>query len=128
MQSQMNKPGRRGLPRLIDATRYSMRGLRAAWTHEEGFRTECLLMLVLAPAAIWLARDGVEFILLIGSCLMVMLAEIINSAIESVVDRVSLDQHPLSGQAKDLGSAAVFICMMLVLLVWGTLLGSRLLG
>lgn len=128
MQSQMNKPGRRGLPRLIDATRYSMRGLRAAWTHEEGFRTECLLMLFLTPAALWLARDGVEFILLIGSCLMVMLAEIINSAIESVVDRVSLDQHPLSGQAKDLGSAAVFLCMMLVLLVWGTLLGSRLLG
>ncbi len=124
----MNKPGRRGLPRLIDATRYSMRGLRAAWTHEEGFRTECLLMLILAPAAVWLARDGVEFILLVGSCLMVMLAEIINSAIESVVDRVSLDQHPLSGQAKDLGSAAVFICMMMVLLVWGTLLGSRLLG
>ena len=124
----MNKPGRRGLPRLIDATRYSMRGLRAAWTHEEGFRTECLLMLLLAPAAIWLASDSVEFILLIGSCLMVMLAEIINSAIESVVDRVRLDQHPQSGQAKDLGSAAVFICMMMVLLVWGTLLGSRLLG
>lgn len=121
----MNKPGRRGLARLIDANRYSMRGLRAAWTHEEGFRTECLLMLLLVPLAIWLARTPVEFLLLVGSCALVMLAEIINSAIEAVVDRVSLDQHPLSGQAKDLGSAAVFICMMLVLLVWGTLATVR---
>lgn len=124
----MNKPGRRGLPRIIDATRYSMRGLRAAWTHEEGFRTECILMLFLTPAAAWLASDAVEFILLVGSCLLVMLAEILNSAIESVVDRVSLDQHPLSGQAKDLGSAAVFVCMMLVVLTWGALIGSRLLS
>ena len=121
----MNKPGRRGLPRIIDAGRYSMRGLRAAWTHEEGFRTECILMLLLTPLAGWLATSAVEFLLLVGSCALVMLAEVINSAIEAVVDRVSLDQHPLSGQAKDLGSAAVFICMMLVLLVWGTLAVAR---
>ena len=56
LQTEMNKPGRRGLPRLMDATKYSMRGFRAAWTHEEGFRTECILMLFLAPAAVWLAR------------------------------------------------------------------------
>lgn len=124
-QPQMNKPGRRGLPRLMDATRYSMRGFRAAWTHEEGFRTECVLLLLLAPAAVWLAQTGIEFVLLIGSCLMVMLAEVINSAIESVVDRVGLERHPLSGQAKDLGSAAVFICMMMVLLVWGTIAFTR---
>ncbi len=121
----MNKPGRRGLPRIIDAARYSMRGLSAAWTHEEGFRTECLLMLILVPLAVWLARTPVEFILLVGSCALVMLAEVLNSAIEAVVDRVSLDHHPLSGQAKDLGSAAVFICMMLVLLVWGTIATAR---
>mgnify|MGYP000073369260 CR=1 FL=1 len=123
--TQMNKPGRRGLPRIIDAGRYSMRGLRAAWTHEEGFRTECVLMLILAPLAVWLASTPVEFLLLVGSCALVMLAEVINSAIEAIVDRVSLDQHPLSGQAKDLGSAAVFICMMLVLLVWGTIAVTR---
>ena len=102
-----------------------MRGFRAAWTHEEGFRTECILLLLLAPAAVWLAQTGIEFVLLIGSCLMVMLAEVINSAIESVVDRVGLERHPLSGQAKDLGSAAVFICMMMVLLVWGTIAFTR---
>lgn len=121
----MNKPGRRGLPRILDAARYSMRGLRAAWTHEEGFRTVCVLMLVLTPLAAWLATSAVEFLLLVGSCALVMLTETLNAAVEAVVDRVSLDEHPLSGQAKDLGSAAVFIAMMLVLLVWSTIAIAR---
>ena len=121
----MNKPGRRGLPRIIDAGRYTLRGLRAAWTHEEGFRTECLLLLVLTPAAAWLASDALQFVLLVGCCLLVIVTELLNSAIEAVVDRVGLDPHPLSGQAKDLGSAAVFVSLMLVLLVWGGIAAQR---
>ncbi len=128
MQAKMNKPGRRGLPRLIDATRYSFRGLRAAWMHEEGFRTECLLMLFLTPAAIWLAQDAVEFILLVGSCLLVMLAEIINSAIEAAIDRIGMDRHPLSGQAKDIGSAAVMMSLALCLTTWALVITERLTG
>lgn len=124
----MNKPGRRGLRRLIDAGRYTLRGLRAAWAHEEGFRTECLLLLVLTPAAAWLAADAIQFLLLVGCCLLVILTELLNSAIEAVVDRVGLDPHPLSGQAKDLGSAAVFVSLVLVLLVWGSVAAQRFLA
>lgn len=122
----MNKPDRHGIVRLLDATRYSMRGFRAAWQHEEGFRIEACLMLLMAPLAAIIAASAVEFALMIISCALVVLAELINSAIEAVVDRIGPDRHPLSGQAKDLGSAAVFVCLMLVLVVWGTIIASRL--
>lgn len=121
----MNKPGRRGVSRLLDATRYSMRGFRAAWRYEEGFRQECALLALMVPLAVWLATDMIQFLLLIASCALVLLAELLNSALEAVVDRIGPEQHPLSGQAKDMGSAAVFVCLMLVLVVWSGVAWQR---
>ena len=112
------KPGKSGIARIIDAAGYSWLGLKAAYKYEAAFRQEALLLLILVPMAFWLGNSGVEYALLIGSLLMVLLAEIINSAIEAVVDRVGAEQHDLSGRAKDMGSAAVFIAMMNVLATW----------
>lgn len=112
------KPGKTGIARIIDAAGYSWLGLKAAFKHEAAFRQEVFLLLILVPSAFWLGNSGVEYALLIGSLLLVLLAEIINSAIEAVVDRVGEAPHDLSGRAKDLGSAAVFIAMMNVLLTW----------
>jgi diacylglycerol kinase (ATP) len=112
------KPGKTGISRIIDAAGYSWLGLKAAFKHEAAFRQEASLLLVLVPIAFWLGHSGVEYALLVGSLLLVLLAEIINSAIEAVVDRVGEDRHELSGRAKDMGSAAVFIAMMNVLLTW----------
>ncbi len=123
--NSMNKPGRKGLSRLIAATNYSMRGLRAAWQHEEGFRQESLLMLPLMPLAAWLAADLSQFLLMFTACALVLLAELLNSALEAVVDRIGPEHHPLSGQAKDIGSAAVFVCLMLFLVIWGSILWQR---
>jgi diacylglycerol kinase (ATP) len=121
----MSKPGNRGVKRLIAATVFSFQGFRAAWQQEEAFRQEMLLALVLFPAAFWLGQTTVEILLLLLSCIMVVFAELINTAIESIVDRISPEQHPLSGQAKDLGSALVFISNMTVLLVWGMIAWQR---
>lgn len=124
-KAAMRKPGRRGVARLVDATRYSMHGFRAAWRHEEGFRQESMLLLIMTPLAVWLAEDITQFLLLILSCALVLLAEMLNSALESVVDRIGTENHPLSGQAKDRGSAAVFVTLMLVLVVWGGVAWQR---
>lgn len=99
-----------------------MAGLRAAWVNEAAFRQECMLTIVLAPLGIWLGQNAVERILLVGSCLLVIVVELLNSGIEAVVDRVGTDRHKLSGRAKDLGSAAVFVSLVIVALVW-TLIG-----
>lgn len=115
----MTKPGNRGLRRLIAATVFSFKGFKAAWQNEEAFRTEIMLAIVLVPTALWLGQSTVETLLLLLSLILVILAELANTAIESVVDRISSEQHPLSGQAKDLGSSLVFVTNMTVLLVWG---------
>jgi diacylglycerol kinase (ATP) len=117
--SAMTKPGNRGLRRVIAATMFSFKGFKAAWQNEEAFRTEILLAIVLVPTAFWLGQSTVERLLLLLSLILVILAELANTAIESVVDRISSEQHPLSGQAKDLGSSLVFVTNMTVLLVWG---------
>ena len=117
--SAMTKPGNRGLRRVIAATVFSFKGFKAAWQNEEAFRTEILLAIVLVPTAFWLGQSTVERLLLLLSLILVILAELANTAIESVVDRISSEQHPLSGQAKDLGSSLVFVTNMTVLLVWG---------
>ena len=121
----MGKPGNTGIRRIVNATFYSLAGLRAAWQHEAAFRQEVMLAVVLIPAGIWLGRTAVERSLLIGSCLLVLIVELLNSAIEAMVDRVGTEPHRLSGQAKDLGSAAVFMSLTLVLVVWGLIAWSR---
>ncbi len=128
MSGKTNKPGTRGLRHIIQAAGYSFKGLTAAITHEEAFRLELMAMVVMMPLAIWLGQGAVERVLLIGSLLLVLIVELINSALEAVVDRVGIEHHELSGRAKDIGSAAVFIALVNVAAVWGLLLGERLLS
>ena len=110
---------------MWQATAWSLQGLRAAWLHESSFRLEVCLLAVLAPLALWLGEDGVERALLLGSCLLVLAIELVNSAIEAVIERFGGEWHELSGRAKDMGSAAVFVAMMNVLLVWALILLPR---
>lgn len=116
--------GQTGLRRLWNALGYSRAGLRAAYEAEDAFRQEVWLALVLIPLACVLATGGIERALLIGSVLLVLVVELINSAIEAAVDRVSLEHHPLAGRAKDVGSAAVLIALLNVLVVWVSVLLS----
>jgi diacylglycerol kinase (ATP) len=124
----MNKPGNTGLTRIINAAGYSWLGLKAAFKHEAAFRQELVLAIVLIPAAVWLGQSGTERALLIGSVLLVIIVELINSAIEAVVDRFGNEQHELSGRAKDIGSAAVLIALINVIVIWGLLLIPSLLN
>src|SRR5688572_8192222 len=121
----MGKPGNTGVRRIVNATFFSLSGLRAAWQQEAAFRQEVMLAVVLMPTGVWLGRTAVERALLIGSCLLVLIVELLNSGIEAIVDRVGLEPHRLSGQAKDLGSAAVLMSLVLVLVVWGLIAWSR---
>lgn len=114
-----------GLRRIINAGGYSLLGLRTAWRSEAAFRQEVILVLILLPLALLLGANGVERALLISVCLVVLVAELLNSAIEAVVDRIGLEHHPLAGAAKDLGSAAVFIALVMVAMVWGLVLYER---
>ncbi|MCB1582497.1 MAG: diacylglycerol kinase, partial [Xanthomonadales bacterium] len=108
------------------AFQWSMKGLKSTYQAEASFRMEIYLCIILIPLAFWLANTPVELILLIGSCLLVLLIEIINSAIEAVVDLVcGKERHELAGRAKDMGSAAVFMSQMIVLLVWAVLLYQK---
>ncbi|HNE25850.1 MAG TPA: diacylglycerol kinase [Pseudomonadales bacterium] len=116
------KPGRTGIARVIAAAGYSWAGFQQAWQHEAAFRQEAVLGLLLLPIACWLGRDAVEIALLVGSCLVVLITELLNSAVEAVVDLASPAQHPLAGRAKDMGSAAVFVSLALVTLVWGSII------
>jgi diacylglycerol kinase (ATP) len=111
--------------RILLATKWSLQGLRAAWLHESSFRLEVWLFVVLAPLAAWLGGNGIERALLIGSMLLVLSAELLNSAIEAVIERYGAEHHELAGRAKDMGSAAVFVLMMNVLLCWGLVLAPR---
>jgi len=111
--------------RIFKAAKWSWQGLRAAWLHESSFRLEVYLLVVLAPVAWWLGGNAIERVLLIGSCLLVLSAELLNSAVEAVIERYGPEFHELAGRAKDMGSAAVFVLMMNVLLVWGLILGER---
>lgn len=106
------------LRRLGRASLYSLAGLRAAWEGEAAFRTECVLLVIALPLAYWLAEGPWQFTALVGSMLLVMIVEIVNSAIEAAVDRIGPERHPLSGRAKDLGSAAVLLAALLSLMVW----------
>lgn len=114
--------GKTGLRRILDATRISLAGLAAAVRHEDAFRQELIVVAVLAPCGWMLGASGAERALLIGSLLLVLIVELINSAIEAVVDRVSLEYHDLSKRAKDLGSAAVMLSIVNAAIVWALVL------
>ena len=107
------------------AFRWSLQGLAATWRLESAFRLEVYLFLVLAPLGLWLGHDGVERAILVGSLMLVLIVEVLNSALEAVVDRFGAEWHELAGRAKDMGSAAVFLCDMNVLMCWGLILAPR---
>ncbi len=110
------------LRRLYKATGYSIAGLKATFQYEQAFRLEVYLLLLLIPLAIWLGDSPVEYILLIGSWIIVMITELLNSAIEAAIDRISMEHHELSGRAKDIGSAAVLMSLVLAGGTWVLLL------
>lgn len=115
----------RGPVRVLKAAQWSMQGLKACWLHESSFRLEVYLFVLLAPLALWLTDVPVERVLMIGSMLLVLSMELLNSAVEAVIERYGPEFHELAGRAKDMGSAAVFVLMMNVLLTWALLLGPR---
>ena len=111
--------------RMLKAALWSLHGLRAAWLHESSFRLEVYLFALLGPMGLWLGATPVECVLLVGSCLLVMAAELLNSAIEAVIERYGGEHHELAGRAKDMGSAAVFLADLNVLACWGLVLAPR---
>jgi diacylglycerol kinase (ATP) len=114
--------GKTGLRRVWNAFFYSLDGFRAAWKHEDAFRQEALLACVLIPLAVILGDAAIGRALMIASVLLVLIVELINSAIEATVDRISLENHKLAKRAKDIGSASVLIALINVLVVWGLVL------
>lgn len=111
-----------GLRRVYFATKFSVQGIQACWRSEPSFRFELLLLCGFAPASFWLAQNPFQWAVLVAPLLCVLSAEMINTAIERVIDHMTMDHHQALGEAKDLGSAAVFMCMIMTLLVWGAML------
>ena len=116
--------GKTGLVRLMNAFGYSYAGFKAAFKHEDAFRQEVFLSIILIPLAFYLGHSAVARVLMIGSVLLVMIVELINSSIEATVDHTSIEHHPLAKRAKDIGSAAVFLALVNVAVVWGLLIFS----
>lgn len=112
------KPGHTGIMRLFYATQFSWQGLIAAWKNEAAFRQEVVFLLPLACATFLLPVSRVEHVLLIASLMLVIIVELLNSAIEAVVDRIGSEHHELSGRAKDIGSAAVFVAIGVAFMTW----------
>lgn len=112
----------KGVARIYAAFFNSLKGFKATWAHEEAFRQEVLLCAVGAPLGLWLGQSGVEKALLVGSLLLVLIVELLNTGIEIVVDRISFERHELSGRAKDVGSAAVLTSLGLAAAVWALVL------
>lgn len=117
--------GKTGIRRLINAFGYSMAGLKAAYQNEDAFRQEVWLAVILIPLAWVLAPEALGRALMIGSVLLVMVVELLNSAIEATVDRISLENHQLAKRAKDIGSAAVFVSLVNLAMIWGVVLLGR---
>lgn len=115
----------RGIRRLINAFWYSLAGFKAAWKNEEAFRQEIILAIVVIPFGLWLGTTSTQRALLIGFYLIIPLMELLNSAIEAIVDRMGTEHHMLSGRAKDLGSAAVLLSIWIAIIVWGLILCAR---
>jgi diacylglycerol kinase (ATP) len=115
----------RGPRQILQAMRYSLQGLHAAWRYESSFRMEVYVSAVLAPAALWLGADGIERALLLGALVLVLVAELLNGAVEAIVDKTTPEHNELAGRSKDMGSAAVFLCMLNVVVVWALILAPR---
>lgn len=113
---------------IINALIWSMAGIKAAWKHELAFRAQVFVIAIMLPIGFWLGRTAVEWALLFGSCMLVLITELLNSALETIVDRVGLEPHELSGRAKDLGSAAAFFSMMTAVVVWSLIAYQRFLS
>lgn len=118
----MSKLGATGLTRIINAFGYSMQGIRAAIKYEAAFRQETLLAVILIPLAFFITQDVIQLILLITTPMLVLVVEILNSAIEAVVDRFGDEHNELSGRAKDMGSAAVLFSLLIVAVTWGLII------
>ena len=110
--------GKTGIKRILNATSYSIAGFKAAFSNEEAFRQIVWINIILIPISFFVDVSRVEQALMIGVCLLAIIIELLNSAIEAVVDRISLDQHPLSKNAKDMGSAAQFVSLSIIFIVW----------
>lgn len=123
-QSTKESPfkGKTGLPRLMNAFGYSLEGFKAAFKHEDAFRQEVFLAIILIPLAFYLGKSPIEKSLMIASVLLVLIVELLNSAIEAAVDHTSTEHHALAKRAKDIGSAAVFLALSIVAVVWGLVL------
>lgn len=114
--------GKTGLRRLLNAFGYSLDGFKAAFKHEDAFRQEVFLACVMIPLALYLSNEPLHRALMIGSVFLVLIVELLNSAVEAVVDRVSIERHELAKRAKDIGSAAVFIALLNTVVIWGLIL------
>lgn len=121
----MEKRSRTGLIRLVDATRYSFRGIASAWKNEAAFRQEVAIIVPLLPLSFWIGTTATQRALLILSGLLILAVELINSAIEAAIDRIGPERHPLSGQAKDMGSAALLLSLLAGVCVWGLIVWDR---
>ncbi|WP_404473090.1 diacylglycerol kinase [Vreelandella venusta] len=115
------KPRHTGLTHLVHSTRYSWKGLKAAFRNETAFRQEVVITAILLPLAWWIADTSISWLLLVGSLFLVLIVELLNSAVENVVDRIGTEHHELSGRAKDIGSAAVMLSLIMAGLTWGLL-------
>jgi diacylglycerol kinase (ATP) len=120
--------GRTGIDRIVHAARNSLHGLHAAYTGESAFRQETWLAVVMLPTAFWLGRNAIEIALLAGTVMLVLIVELLNSAIEAVVDRVSFEWHDLSKRAKDIASAAVLLALLFCAGMWLTVIAQRLMS
>jgi diacylglycerol kinase (ATP) len=118
MEAESPYKGQTGLRRILSATRNSLEGFVAAVRHEDAFRQELIMAALLVPVGIWLGRDGLERALLVGAVLLVLVVELLNSAVEATVDRISFDNHRLAKRAKDIGSAAVMLSIGTAASVW----------
>jgi diacylglycerol kinase (ATP) len=118
MEVESPYKGQTGLRRILSATRNSLEGFVAAVRHEDAFRQELIMAAVLVPVGIWLGKDGLERALLVASVLLILVVELLNSAVEATVDRISFDNHRLAKRAKDIGSAAVMLSICTAAVVW----------
>ena len=124
---EIHKPKPKGIFRFKYTILYSISGIKSAWKLEESFRQEIFVFLFLTPAAYFVGSDIMEYIFLVGSLWLLLIVELINSAIEATVDRIGFEKNELSKRAKDIGSAAVMMTIFLIIGVWGTILYNRIL-
>ena len=118
MENSVTYYNEKGLKRFINAILFSFAGFKAAWKHEEAFRQEVIVFIIAVPLAIWLAENKIEIVLLIASVGLVMVVELLNSGLEAVVDRIGHEYHELAGRAKDVGSAAVMLSILMSVVTW----------